>query len=341
MKEATRRYLGWVLMCVAAVCSGVFAYETSSLDPAFQGKDTVVKIPRGSGVVDIAAQLKEVGVSRNRTGIILASVLTGTATSLKAGTYELRPSMNAWEIVWIMGRGEVATERVVIKEGWSLREIETLLQGIGFSQEDIQAAFGTPGQTAWEKKQEIANPILETKPVDLSLEGYLFPDTYDIHLDASMQDVALLMVFRMEEKLQPFLAEIQQQGRSVHDVLTVASLLEKEVRTEQDKRMVAGIIEKRISLGMPLQIDATVRYAIGNPYPVVSIDETKTDLPYNTYQKKGLPPGSISNPGTESIDAALHPMPSPYLFYLSAPGGNTIYSKTFEEHKAAKAKYLK
>lgn len=177
----------------------------------------------------------------------------------------------------------------------------------------------------------------------LSLEGKLFPDTYRFERNSSPS--AILMRFRENY-------EFRTSGIAVtEDAIIIASLLEKEVRTEQDMRLVSGIIQKRRSVGMPLQIDAAVAYGacydefVRGRYCDVSdvnlVDNIRRDSAYNTYTRAGLPAGPISNPGLAAIRAALNPQTSEYWFYLSARDGTTIFSKTLEEHNRAKAKYLR
>ena len=135
--------------------------------------------------------------------------------------------------------------------------------------------------------------------------------------------------------------EILGQEKTIFEIITMASLLEKEVKAFEDKKLVSGILWKRLENKMPLQVDATITYITGKKSSKVSLDETKIDSPYNTYKYKGLPPGPISNPGLESIVAAIYPKKLDYLYYLSTPEGETIFSKTFEEHKRAKEQYFK
>jgi len=149
----------------------------------------------------------------------------------------------------------------------------------------------------------------------------------------------IAMLSNFEKKLtQELKDEIQKQKKSVFDIITMAAMLEKEVRTLSDKKIVSGILWKRLEAGMPLQIDATINYITGKSDPGATIKDTKIDSPYNTYKYKGLPKGPISNPGMSSITAAIEPTDSPYWFYLS--DGATYFSKTLEEHNVNKAKYL-
>lgn len=135
--------------------------------------------------------------------------------------------------------------------------------------------------------------------------------------------------------------EIEKQGKTIFEIITMASLLEKEVRTMEDKKMVSAVLWKRLEASMPLQVDATIIYITGKKTTKVSISETKIDSSYNTYRYKGLPIGPICNPGLDSIKAAIYPESSEYWYYLSTPEGETVFSETFKEHNIAKAKYLR
>jgi UPF0755 protein len=180
---------------------------------------------------------------------------------------------------------------------------------------------------------------LQDKPKDVGLEGYLFPDTYEITLGNNCDDILNAMLENFDQKLTPALrTEITNQKKSIFEEITMASLLEKEVKTLDDKKIVSGILWKRISIGMPLQLDSTVNYATGKSDASVLIKDTKIDSPYNTYKYPGLPKGPISNPGMDSIMAAIYPKATNYWYYLS--DGKTIFSETLEQHDIAKAKYL-
>ena len=185
-------------------------------------------------------------------------------------------------------------------------------------------------------------------PKNLSLEGYLFPDTYYFRKEEGgdgkegIKNFVKLMLTNFDKKLTPALrTEIERQKKSIFEIVTTSSLIEKEVRTFDDKKIVSGILRKRLKTGIPLQIDATIVFITGKKTTEISIEETKIDSPYNTYKYKGLPLGPIANPGIESIIAALYPESSEYWYYLSAPDGKTIFSRTLEEHNIAKFKYLK
>ena len=149
-----------------------------------------------------------------------------------------------------------------------------------------------------------------------------------------------MMNDNFNKKMEPWKGAIENSGHSLRDIIIMASILEREATTEKDKTMVAGILWKRISLGMPLQVDATFMYLLGKKSSELTVSDLKMKSAYNTYQNKGLPAGPIANPGIVAIRAAIIPTESPYLYYLSDNNDEMHYAKTFEEHKANKAKYL-
>jgi len=182
--------------------------------------------------------------------------------------------------------------------------------------------------------------FLKDKPLDKNLEGYLFPDTYNIEKNDGVKKIVEKMLENFGIKLDSQLREeIQKQGKSVFEIITMASLIEKEVRIYIDKETVSGVLWKRLDSNMPLQVDATIVYVTGKK--TVSKEETKIDSLYNTYKYLGLPFGPICNPGLDSIKAAIYPKESKYWYYLSTLEGETIFSRTLEEHNMNKAKHLK
>ena len=180
-------------------------------------------------------------------------------------------------------------------------------------------------------------------PIGVDLEGYLFPDTYRIYNDASADDILEKMLDNFDTKLSRELRdEIASQGKSIHDIVTMASIIEKEVAVKDDMAIVSGILYKRMEIGMRLEVDSSVNYVSGKSDPSVTYVDLQIDSPYNTYKYDGLPPGPICNPGLQAIQAAVYPGTSSYLFYLNRQDtGETIFSKNFDEHIRNKNKYLK
>jgi len=290
-------------------------------------------VQKGWGNDDIAKELKNLGMIRSSYFFRIYTILSFNHTSLMAGRYSISPSMSIYKIVKKMTQGDTIKDRFVVYEGWTVSDIGEYLKSrdICSKEEFLQVI----------NKDYFAEfSFLRDKPDDVGIEGYLFPDTYEIFGSQTCEDVVKTMLINFEKKITPdVLIEIQSQKKSIFEIVTMASLLEKEVKTLEDKKIVSGILWKRLKIGMALQLDSTVNYVTGKNDPSVSIADTKKDSLYNTYKYPGLPKGPISNPGLESIIAALEPTKTDYLYYLSA--GKTYFSKTLEEHIAKKAKYLK
>jgi len=308
---------------------------------------TVIK---GESTRQIANALYEQGLIQSPLLFGAYTFLGGISNDLKAGDYILRPSMRMPEIALRFAQGNFLKQELRVREGWSLKNIAEDLENKNiFSQNDFYYTVGTPGvdyrqdSPAFQPKDFSDEfSFLKEKPEYVSLEGYLFPDTYRIAKGDTPEDIVRRALKNFEQKITPeILEEIEEQEKSLFEVITMASIIEKEVRSLADKKLVSGVLWKRLANGMRLQVDATVVYIREGNYYKVKISETKTDSPYNTYKVHGLPPGPISNPGLESIEAALHPTESPYWFYLSPSINTTIFSETFEQHKAAADLYVR
>jgi UPF0755 protein len=314
--------------------------------------DIVFKVEKGDRVFDIGEKLEKESVIKNRFVFVGYTFITGKNKGLQAGTYYLHSGMNMIDVADLFYSGQVSFENITVIEGWSLREIGDYFQEkeIG-SRSDFFEITGLSEEQAkllgLEKKdsnfsyQDI--DILKDKPEGDSLEGYLFPDTYRVSDDDNIEDVVLMMIKNLERKVSGDIAEkINLFGKNMHEVIIMASLLEKEVITIEDKRKVADILWRRIQIGMPLQVDTTVNYITGRKGIDVTTKEMEVDSLYNTYKYKGLPEGPICNPGIESIEAVVAPIENNYWYYLSDPETKqTIFSTTHEEHIQNKNKYLR
>jgi UPF0755 protein len=280
-------------------------------------------VEKGQGTREIALNLEEEGLIPLAPMFRLYVSTSGTAGKLQAGPYYLSSSMNVVEIAEILAEGKTAKEKITIIEGWTLRDIASYFEEKSISsKEEAFAVLGSPLDAG-------------------SKEGFIFPDTYLVDYGASLEDIVLQAENNFEEKVNPYLGTIEEKGLSLKEVITMASVIEKEVRTEEDKELVSGIFWKRIKYGVPLQSCASIAYIKGVSQWRYSYEDTRVESLYNTYLHLGLPPGPISNPGLGSIEAAINPKDSPYWYYLSTPEGETIYSRTLEDHNAAAAKYLR
>lgn len=308
-------------------------------------QEIVFSIKKGEGTKEISFNLKKEGLIKSGLLFRVYTFFNRISRKLQAGKYLLSPSMTIPEIAKKIVVGDVIKQKITIIEGWNKEEIVDYLQGKGIAdREEFLIALNLNWQDEYD--------FLKDKPVDQDIEGYLFPDTYLFaHItDSTIEGNAQLtkeekiiekMLDNFGRKLtQELREEIDQQGKTIFEIVTMASMLEKEVKTFEDKELVSGILWKRLGQEIPLQVDATIIYITGKKTTKISKQETEIDSPYNTYKYKGLPIGPISNPGLESILAAIYPEESPFWYYLSTSKGETIFSKTLREHNLVKAKYL-
>jgi UPF0755 protein len=320
---------------------GVIFLLYSLLPVSKNSTERMFEIQKGESFFEIARHLEEEGFIRNKYLFSLLAIFQGKEKTLKAGKYILSSSMTPKEILEILSEGKVPIVKITIPEGWNLKEIAQYLEEKNLCQkEEFLEIVG------WQDKAGIdfsdKFDFLKDKPKNLSLEGYLFPDTYFVRKTANCQEIVEIFLKNFSRKLTPKLREgIKRQKKTIFEIVTMASLLEKEVKTKEEKEIVSGILWKRLKYGMPLQVDATITYLTGKKTIKISYEETQIDSPYNTYKYVGLPLGPICNPGMESILAALYPQTSEFWYYLSTPEGKTLFSKTLAEHNIKKAKYLK
>lgn len=183
-------------------------------------------------------------------------------------------------------------------------------------------------------------PFLDDIPEGQGLVGYLFPETYFFLPESSFETVVGKMLDGFSDRLGSAVLEAQTEGKNIHDMVTLASIVEREGKTENDRKLIAGVFFNRLNIGMPLQSDVTVLFAAGSGAATPTGKDLEIDSPYNTYKYNGLPPGPINNPSAESIEAVLHPTASDYFYFLATPDGEVLYSKTYEQHLANKKKYL-
>jgi len=252
---------------------------------------------------------------------------------------------------WQEREAEQADKIVTIIEGWNNEQIAAKLaeNNLGFTAKQFLQVAGEPRQdyrlwptSKWPQDFSDRYDFLKDKPKYFGLEGYLFPDTYRFSPSSTPEEVIIRFLDNFNRQLTPAMRQdIENQGKSIYEIITMASILEKEVRNETDMKLVADIFWRRLKNGQRLESCATLAYALGENKPQYSYEETRLASPYNTYINDGLPPGPICNPGLKAIRAAIYPTPNDYNFFLSRPdNGQTIFSRTFEEHSLNKNKYL-
>lgn len=286
-------------------------------------------VGRGQAATRIADNLKSNGLIRDRTAFISYINFHGLRTRIKAGTYSLRPSLSSQQIADIISDGRTQEDRLVIPEGYSIMQIRKAASSFGISETDFNAALIAPHTQSF----------LAGKPKDVSLEGYLFPDSYQVDPSTTATQLIDQMLTTFGRRVGPTYEQLfRSQGLTVHQALTIASVVEKEVSNPIDRPIVAQIFLKRYRLGMPLGSDVTTQYAAdlaGVPFNI------NIDSPYNTRRFASLPPGPICNPGLSSLDAVAKPAATDYLYFLSAPDGKSYFTKTYAEHQKNIDRYLK
>ncbi|MFY9457658.1 MAG: endolytic transglycosylase MltG [Candidatus Spechtbacterales bacterium] len=316
-----------------------------SLGSADSGNKELVEfiVEKGQGARGIASNLEKDGIISNDLFFNYYAWQKRSANLLQAGEYELSPSMTIPEIVRIFTEGKVKFDpgiRITIPEGYTTKKIEDVLisGGLGVKKSELQEAVGITAPLA---KEIFGFSFLGDLPPRATLDGFLFPDTYFFEEDASLNDIVKRMLANFDSKVSDALrVKIKARGKNLYEVVIMASLIEKEVRAYEDMRVVSGILWKRMAVGMPLQADATLAHLTGKKTGEITNDDKLIDSPYNTYKYRGLPPTPIANPGFNAIKAAADPEESEYLYYLSTPQGETIFSKTLDEHNQNRVKYL-
>lgn len=280
---------------------------------------TVVEIERGKPLALIAEDLEEKGIVRSSFWFTLFSMLSGGERGAVAGNYYFAHPQNVITVAARISGGEYELEpvKVTLPEGATAKEMASIL------------------------KQKLGNfDEKEFLVLAQGREGYLFPDTYYFLPGEKPETVILALEDTFLERIKTLQSELTAFGKPLEEVITMASLLEEEARTTESRRIIAGILWRRIAEGMRLQVDAVFPYIIGKNTFELTRADLAVDSPYNTYRNPGLPLGPISNPGLDSIRAAVTPIPTPYLFYLSDKTGSFHYSKTYEEHLRKKNRYL-
>jgi UPF0755 protein len=291
----------------------------------------VVMIPSGKSFRDISRILEGNGVIRDRRSFYLLARLEGAASKVKAGEYELSTAMTPRAVLSRLIRGEVLQYSITIPEGYNIYQIGELLE----------QAKVCPQKTFLKKVRDpllIASLNLEGD----TLEGYLFPDTYNFPKGFGEEQVIRQMVARFKTVYGPLAQRAEQMGLSRKDVVILASMIEKEAKDDQERKLISAVFYNRLNRGMALQSDPTAIYGVEErktPDGKISRDDLLRRSPYNTYVVTGLPQGPIANPGLHSLQAVLYPADVNYLYFVSKNDGTHYFSRTLDEHNLAVARY--
>jgi len=327
-----KRRRGWfvrdlVILSIVAVALFVFLVQgLAFLRTREMDRRLLVQIPLGAGFDEIAATLEGAGLVHDMRRFRLAAQILDMDDKLQAGAYEFGPQYSELELLLALSHGEVATRRVTIPEGYRIEQIAVLLEGaVGLDAEEFERLANDP---------EIVARFGFHAP---SLEGYLYPDTYRVELDMKELDAIEMMTWETRGIIERQSARAESMGLSMHEVLTLASIIEAEALFDRERPRISAVYHNRLSIGHRLEADPTVRYAKGIYHRKLYYSDLRYESPYNTYRNSGLPPGPIGSPGASSIRAALYPLEECDDFFFVANGDGThTFSRTFTEHVQAR-----
>lgn len=297
----------------------------------------IFKIEKGQGNGEVVSNLEKEKLIAGEFYFYYYLQSRSLVNKIMPGEYELGGAMSIPEIAAKITNPEDDTVKITFPEGWTNKDVELRIKNYELSVDNFDSLVDNPKYFQEKYNYEFLNNL----PKGATLEGFLFPDTYFYKKDAAAEDIIKKMLDNFGDKISPELkAEIKKQNKALFEIIIMASIIENEVRSVEDRALVSGIYWNRLKSGQPLQSDITLAYVLGEKKKQYSVDDTRTVSLYNTYLNKGLPPGPICNPGLSAIKAAIYPKDSDYNYYLSDPEtGATIFSKTFEEHKMNKIKY--
>jgi UPF0755 protein len=337
-----------LLLLIVLISGGGYLYIESALKPVDSENKNLknVNIPIGSSVTGIAETLESNGIIKSAK-VFKYYVKLKNEAGFMAGEYQLSPSMDVPEIVGRLKTGKVlakASFKIIIPEGRQLKEIAAMMAKATKQKEDD--VFNKLNDKEFIKTLMVKYPDLLTEEVLNSkvkypLEGYLYPATYPFYKqNPTVDEMVTAMLNKTRTVVSAYSEESKKKKLSVHQLLTMASLIEEEATEKADRKTIASVFYNRMKKGMMLQTDPTVLYAQGKHKDRVLFEDLEVDSPYNTYQNTGLPPGPIANAGKSSIEASLEPEKTDYYYFLATKEGAVIFTKTLEEHNKAKEKYI-
>lgn len=275
----------------------------------------IINIPSGTNAKEIVHILEKNEIIRKNNYLFIILIkLSKLEDKLKFGEYNLSPSLNMLQILNKLARGEIVVYKITIPEGYTSIQIAELLDKKEIVEKESFLKLVKYGEKSW--------------------EGYLFPDTYEVPKKYGAENMFKLMLSNFEQVAvdNKLINKAEQTGFTMDEIITLASIIEKEAKFAEEKRQISSVFHNRLKSGMKLQSCATIQYILGKPKEKLEESDLEIESPYNTYLYKGLPPGPICNPGIDSIIAALEPANEDYLYFVLGDNGRHIFSKTYEEH---------
>ncbi len=315
-------------------------YRFWAQSPGEDVQAVMFEVEDGTSLGDISRDLEEQGFVASDFWFKVYTVISGNAKSIQAGTFEITPGEDYATIADILRDADSDEVTITIPEGYTIAQIgELVVENFDVTESAWSTIVGM--ESSFESHHFV---ISAQKPDHVDLEGYLFPDTYRFFADATDEEIVEKLIDTMDQRIDDSVREtewIPSPVETMHEVLTLASIIQREVGDPDEMAMVADIFLKRLEIGMPLQADSTVNYITGNDTPAISLDDRDIDSLYNTYKYAGLPPGPISNPGLDAITAVLYPTANNYYYFLTTEEGEVIYAVTHDQHVQNKALYLR
>lgn len=330
------RRLGLLFLLAIAAAGGFAAWLDPRINKPYKGypgSEIFIDIPKGTSRWQVSGMLARDHVIRNRVAFELLSRFH-ERYALQAGEYRFDHPMNAREVFWTIAKGRIFLYTLTVPEGWTMFDIGSALQRLGLCSRDdfVRAARDT-------------SPIADIAPHAHSLEGFLFPSTYQFKHQATPEQVVAEMVRKFRngwQSIDPGGAVPMPDHFDIQQVVTLASLVERETPQPSERPIVAGVFYNRLAKGYALQCDPTVQYALelqGKTVRNIAHADLSVDSPYNTYEHSGLPPGPIANPGEASLRAALEPAHTDYFYFVANDAGGHFFSRTLAEHNRNVARY--
>lgn len=338
MKRALKWLISIILIIViAGAAGGLYVYN--GMQPVKASEQPVkFTIEPGTGTNGIAEILEDQGLVKNSFLFLSYLKWKSEGSRFQAGVYELNPGATYEEIIAKLNSGDVVKAEMIrftIPEGFTVTQMADKLAEQGIANKEV---FLDLAKQATGLSNALLADLSNSDQLTFKLEGYLFPETYELKKGSTETDIVQRMFEETSKRLDEipdFREKLAQRGMSLNELMTVASLVEREVVADNERALVAGVIYNRLAEGMKLEIDATVQYLLGKPKErLMNSDLRSVDSPYNTYLYEGLPPGPIAAPSLKSIEAALEPESSEYLFYVTKKDGSGehLFAKTYNEH---------
>jgi len=314
------------------------SYRAYSQEPDADATLAEFTVEEGESLTSVAERLNDGELIASAFWFKVTAAFTDRTTGIKPGTFSIMPGDSYNDILSALSISQSDEVTITILEGSSLEDIGALVT-TNFSVTLDEWNQLTGINSSFNSHEFV---VSAQKPSGVDLEGYLFPDTYRFFADATGEEIVETLLGTMAERVTALgTPSGDASGMTIHEVLTLASIVEKEVRTENSMKNVADIFLKRLDINMPLQSDATINYIIDGDDPSPTYADLEVESPYNTYRNPGLPPGPISSPGLRAITAVLQPISNPYYYFLTTDEGEIYYAETYDEHLANKANYLK